>query len=98
MRDGDAEFFAEQGRRVRRPRVARNMTQAQLAEKSGVSVRTIASIEAGRSDLRFLTYVLVMVVLVEDPEEMMGGVRWVTGPAPGSGHWEINPPPFGPLA
>lgn len=45
----DKAVLALLGERVSRQRLARNMTQAELAEAAGVSKRTIERLEAGES-------------------------------------------------
>ncbi len=45
----DETALAEVGRRIAGDRLARTMTQAQLAEAAGVSKRTIERLEDGRS-------------------------------------------------
>jgi len=43
----DASILAELGSRLEQARLARNITQAELARDAGVSVRTLARLEAG---------------------------------------------------
>lgn len=45
----DDAVLTELGERLARQRLARNLTQAQLAEAAGVSKRTVERIEAGES-------------------------------------------------
>ncbi len=45
----DEAVLAELGRRVQAHRLARNVTQAQLAEEAGLSVPTLQRLEAGAS-------------------------------------------------
>ncbi len=44
----DDEIQRELGRRLRRARLQRNLTQAQLAEATGLSRRTVTNAESGR--------------------------------------------------
>lgn len=44
---GDKAIIGELGERLTRTRLERNLTQAELAEQSGVSKRTLERIEAG---------------------------------------------------
>ena len=45
----DDAILAEMGDRLRRERLDRNLTQAELAERSGVSVKTIRKVEDGHN-------------------------------------------------
>jgi transcriptional regulator with XRE-family HTH domain len=45
----DDAVMAEFGQRLARARLARNMSQKQLAEEAGVGERTVARVEAGES-------------------------------------------------
>ncbi len=45
----DDAVMAEFGHRLTRARLARNMSQKQLAEEAGVGERTVARVEAGES-------------------------------------------------
>ena len=45
----DDAVMAELGQRLARARLARNMSQKQLAEEAGVGERTVARVEAGES-------------------------------------------------
>jgi transcriptional regulator with XRE-family HTH domain len=45
----DDAILAELGQRLARTRLARNMTQRQLAEEAGVAERTVARVESGAS-------------------------------------------------
>jgi len=46
---GDKAILGELGGRLQRERLNRNMTQADLAHRAGVSLRTLQNIETGRS-------------------------------------------------
>lgn len=58
----EEEILAELGRRLRRTRLSQNVTQQQLATRSGVSPRTISGAERGE-DLRFSTLVRLLRAL-----------------------------------
>ncbi len=58
----DPEVLLETGERLKRLRIALMMTQAELADATGVSLRTIKNVEAGR-DVAFSTIVRIMRVL-----------------------------------
>ena len=55
----DQEVLEEVGRRLQRTRLQKNVTQAQLAERAGVSVRTVSAAEAGE-DIRLSTLIKLM--------------------------------------
>jgi transcriptional regulator with XRE-family HTH domain len=50
-----ASQLAKFGANVRRERVARGLTQAKLAEKADLNIRTLQSIEAGEMNLLVTT-------------------------------------------
>lgn len=56
------QIQSEIGTRVKDLRIAQEMTQAQLAEKSGVSLRTISNLEAGK-DVSLSTFIEVLRTL-----------------------------------
>lgn len=58
----DTEVLLETGERLKRLRISSMMTQADLAAATGVSLRTIKNMEAGR-DVAFSTMVRVMRIL-----------------------------------
>src|SRR5258708_4014753 len=47
LQHSDAEVLRELGERLTKARLARNLTQADVAEKAGVSKRTIERLESG---------------------------------------------------
>lgn len=59
----DDAVLTELGSRLARIRLERNLTQAQLAEQSGVSKRTIERLEAGAVATRLSGFVRVCRVL-----------------------------------
>ena len=59
----DAAFLEPLGRRLAAQRVARNLTQAQLAEEAGVGVRTIQRLEAGAEGTHLSGFIRVCRVL-----------------------------------
>ena len=65
-RDGsvrsDQELLSELGGRLQRTRLQQNVTQAQLAERAGVSPRTVAAAEAGE-DIRLSTLLKLLRAL-----------------------------------
>jgi transcriptional regulator with XRE-family HTH domain len=72
---GDQAILGEIGHRLARRRLASNLTQAALAERAGVSKRTVERVEAGDSAqlsswiriLRVLDLVEGLELLVPDP-------------------------------
>jgi len=72
----DSEILGEWGARIAHERVARNMTQAQMARESGLSKRTIERLETGNSSqtgslirvLRVLHLVDRLNLVIPEPE------------------------------
>ena len=64
--------LVELGQRLRAARMRRNMTQAQLAERVGVSLPTIAKLEAGNptTSMASLVRALSMLGLEGDLEQL----------------------------
>jgi transcriptional regulator with XRE-family HTH domain len=89
---------AELGRRVRELRLHEGLTQAELAERSLLSIGTISSIGNGRSDMQHLTTLLLIRGLRIEPEALLGGIEVIPGEDRASERWLIGPPPCGPLA
>jgi transcriptional regulator with XRE-family HTH domain len=58
-----AELGAELGERARRERLRQNMSQATLAERSGVSRLTVTRLEADASSATLTTFLSVLVAL-----------------------------------
>ncbi len=68
----DNAVLAELGARLRRNRLERNLTQAQVAEEAGVSAPTIHRLEAGKSvQLTTLIRVLRFLGLLEQLEQLV---------------------------
>lgn len=59
----DDTVLAELGRRLARIRLERNLTQAQLAEQSGISKRTVERLEAGAVGTQLSGFIRVCRVL-----------------------------------
>ncbi len=75
----DEHILAEIGHRLARRRLEMQLSQAQLAEQSGLSKRTIERIEAGHS-AQFLSMIRVLRVL-----KLLDGLDLLvpdTGPSP----------------
>ncbi len=71
----DQEVLVELGRRIKRIRLQQNRTQAQIAEKSGLSLRTVCAAEAG-DDVRLSTLIKLLRVLGR-----LGGLdAWLPSP------------------
>jgi len=58
----EQEILAELGRRLRRTRLSQNVTQQGLAERAGVSQRTVSAAEGGE-DIRLSTLVRLLRAL-----------------------------------
>lgn len=73
----DAAVLGELGRRLKRTRLQRNLTQRRLAEEAGVSLATIRNLEDGKPS-QLVTLIRVLRVL-----GMLGGLeRAVPEPPP----------------
>lgn len=57
------QLVAETGRRLRQERLNRNFTQAELAERAGVSVRTLTTLETGEGNPTLRTFFQVLRAL-----------------------------------
>jgi transcriptional regulator with XRE-family HTH domain len=75
----DDAVMAELGQRLARARLARNMSQKQLAEEAGVGERTVARVEAGESPT------LANVIRILRALDRLEGLEYLV-PAP-----ELNP-------
>jgi transcriptional regulator with XRE-family HTH domain len=58
----EQEILAELGRRLKRTRLSQNVTQQELAERAGVSQRTVSAAESG-DDIRLSTLVRLLRAL-----------------------------------
>lgn len=68
----DIAILQELGTRLERRRIDANLTQAQLAQESGISKRTLERIEAGHStDFVMLVRVLRALKLVEGLDSLI---------------------------
>lgn len=54
---------AEIGARIREARIARKMSQAELAEKSSISLPHISEIELGKTDIRVQSFIRIIEAL-----------------------------------
>lgn len=71
----DQELLVELGQRIKRIRLQQNLTQAQIAERSGLSIRTVSAAEAG-DDVRLSTLIKLLRVLGR-----LGGLdAWLPSP------------------
>jgi transcriptional regulator with XRE-family HTH domain len=60
------------GERLKRQRTRRALTQAQLAERAGVAVATVARIERNEIEPRMTTLGKLAKALEVDPAELVG--------------------------
>ncbi len=58
----NAEVMKETGRRIKSERIAKSMTQGEMAEATGLSLRTISNLEGGK-DVSFSTLIEVLRAL-----------------------------------
>jgi len=72
----DAAVVEELGRRLRRLRLDRNLTQQDLADEAGVSVATVRNLESGsRTQLVTLIRVLRTLDLLSDLDRLLPARR-----------------------
>ena len=71
----DIRFLRKLGNRVRERRLARGLTQAQLAEKCGLHRTFIGSVERGERNVSILNVRLIAEVLRIPPAELIGEIR-----------------------
>jgi len=57
------DICAEIGKKLKSIRINANLTQRQLAEKSGISLMTISGFESGRSQVSLLTFIQLLRAL-----------------------------------
>lgn len=78
----DQEFYAAVGHRIKGVRCAIGMTQAELAEKSGVSRAMIANVESGRTAVTLRSLVMIAPVLGTGLDELAGECSACKGTPP----------------
>jgi len=77
----DAAITSELGKRIKATRVKRNLSQAEVAERSGISAFTISQMENGKNtSLATLIAVMRVLKLLENfedliPEQMLSPVE-----------------------
>jgi XRE family aerobic/anaerobic benzoate catabolism transcriptional regulator len=69
------KLLQEVGERVRRRREARSLTQRQLAEQSGLSIRFLAQLERGEGNISLLRFAEVAAALGVTPAELLADSR-----------------------
>lgn len=69
-----SDFLIEMGNRLRQQRKQMNLTQEELAELSGLSIKTIISAEKGQKALRSENIVRVCQLLNMDISYLMTGI------------------------
>lgn len=62
QKTSDAETMHELGRRIRRCRIDSGLSQAELADRTGISAKTISNLEDGRQS-NTLTFIRVLRAL-----------------------------------
>ena len=63
MHSGNISGAAEIGARIREARLARKMSQSELAEKSNISLPHISEIELGKADIRLQSFIRIIEAL-----------------------------------
>ena len=59
----ESEFLAQLGDRVRDTRMLRNMSRSELARRTGISVRYIAQIEAGKGNVSIVLLLRIALAI-----------------------------------
>ena len=62
MRQSSMSSASEIGARIRELRIAQRMSQAELAEKSNISLPHISEIELGKSDMKLQNFIVSPVL------------------------------------
>jgi transcriptional regulator with XRE-family HTH domain len=70
------------GRNLRRARLERGWSQAQLAQESGLAVTEISRIERGSREVRLTTLMRLVDALGAPPHELLGGLSLPVSYAP----------------
>ena len=63
MRQSSMSSASEIGARIRELRIAQRMSQAELAEKSNISLPHISEIELGKSDMKLQNFIRIIEAL-----------------------------------
>lgn len=71
MQNGSMSSAAEIGARIREARLAKRMSQAELAEKSNISLPHISEIELGKADIRLQSFIRIIEALQVSSDEII---------------------------
>lgn len=71
----DQELVTRFGQNLRRARLERGMTQADLARESGLTVTDVGRIERGTREIRLGTLARLLHGLGAAPEELLSALR-----------------------
>lgn len=71
MQSGSMSSAADIGARIREARLARRMSQAELAEKSNISLPHISEIELGKADIRLQNFIRIIEALQVSSDEII---------------------------
>ena len=71
MQNGSMSSAAEIGARIREARLAKQMSQAELAEKSNISLPHISEIELGKADIRLQSFIRIIEALQVSSDEII---------------------------
>lgn len=63
VNDIDLEIYKKIGSRIRDVRLAKKMSQAELAEKAGLSLPLISEVELAKTRMRLETFILIVEAL-----------------------------------
>ena len=71
MQTGSMSSAADIGARIREARLMRSMSQAELAEKSNISLPHISEIELGKADIRLQSFIRIIEALQVSADEII---------------------------
>lgn len=71
MRELEEARYKAIGARIRQVRIERNMSQAELAEKSHISVPHMSEVENGKTKLRLSTFVYITEALQVSADRLL---------------------------
>lgn len=71
MQHGSMSSAADIGARIREARLAKGMSQADLAEKSNISLPHISEIELGKADIRLQSFIRIIEALQVSSDEII---------------------------
>ena len=71
MKDDSMSSSVEIGARIRKVRLARKMSQAELSDKANISLPHISEIELGKADVRMQSFIKIIEALQVSSDEII---------------------------